>query len=194
MLARLYHRVGMGQKATELLEAHTSKYPEAMDLTDINILSELYMEGGQYDRAAALIRSAQKQLCASGLPIDLTASIFMPLHQEPKYFARAALDAIAWQHLWCSLRLVVRGAEQLCSMLVQVKAATCQMHLGDMPTALDMFEGLHLESPIEYADLYMDVGDLLADQKEHHRVCAGQRNAQLFLKIKAKMITTIITS
>ena len=75
MLARLYHRVGMGQKAIEVLEAHTNKHPEAIDLTEINILAELYMEGEHFDRAAALIRSAEQQLCAeSGLPIDLKAS------------------------------------------------------------------------------------------------------------------------
>ncbi len=75
MLARLYHRMGMGQKAIEVLEAHTTEYPEAADLTDVNILAELYIEGEQYERAASLIRHAEQRLCMeSGLPIDLTAS------------------------------------------------------------------------------------------------------------------------
>lgn len=79
MLARLYHRVGAGQKAIEVLEGHMGSHPEATDLTDVNILAELYMEKEHFGKAVALIGQAEQRLCAgSGLPIDLAASPCIP--------------------------------------------------------------------------------------------------------------------
>lgn len=100
MLARLYHRVGMGQKAIEVLEAHTTNYPEAADLTDINILAELYIEGEQYEHAAALIRHAEQRLCVeSGLPIDLTASTCSTAPLATNKVLRARTFVVEGHHL-----------------------------------------------------------------------------------------------
>lgn len=73
MLARLYHRVDMGHKAMEVLKAHIDSYPEATDLTHVNILAELYMEEGKFEQAAGLISYVERELpCAqAGLPVDL---------------------------------------------------------------------------------------------------------------------------
>lgn len=56
------------------------------------------------------------------------------------------------------------------SMAAQVKAGMCAAHTGDMPGALAMFEALQLESPSDYADLYTDVADMLAEHKQHKQV------------------------
>ena len=111
MLARLYHRVGMGQKAIEVLEGHTTNYPEAADLTDSNILAELYIEGEQYDRAAALIRHAEQRLCVeSGLPIDLTASTRFTHPSAVKTVLRDRDSVVEGHHRWM---LPIRAANRL---------------------------------------------------------------------------------
>ena len=72
MLARLHHRLGQPQRAAACLEAHLREHPLGADLTHINILAELYMEGGRYAETVDLIRRAQGELCPDGsLPVDL---------------------------------------------------------------------------------------------------------------------------
>jgi tetratricopeptide (TPR) repeat protein len=78
MLARLYHRLGMGQKAIDILETQVRDFPGATDLTHVNILAELYMDDAKYEQAAALISHADQLPCAQeGLPIDLTVNEFL---------------------------------------------------------------------------------------------------------------------
>ena len=77
MLARLHHRMGAPEKAAEVLEAQVREFPDATDLTHINILAELFMDADRYEQAADLIRGAEGLPCMQGgIPIDLTVSFF----------------------------------------------------------------------------------------------------------------------
>ena len=67
MLARLHHRLGAPQRAIAVLEAHVREYAQSTDLTHINILAELYMEGGKYEETLALIKNAE--IAEGPLPI-----------------------------------------------------------------------------------------------------------------------------
>ena len=66
-------------------------------------------------------------------------------------------------------RHVVAVAQSAC-VGVQVKAGMCCAHMGDLGQAMQLLEALLAESAAEYADLYMDVGDLLAAHAQHQRV------------------------
>eukprot|EP00191_Tetraselmis_sp_GSL018_P017842 CAMPEP_0177584482 /NCGR_PEP_ID=MMETSP0419_2-20121207/3923_1 /TAXON_ID=582737 /ORGANISM="Tetraselmis sp., Strain GSL018" /LENGTH=972 /DNA_ID=CAMNT_0019074031 /DNA_START=110 /DNA_END=3024 /DNA_ORIENTATION=- len=72
MLARLYHSLDEPWRAIRALEKHVDSFPQQTDLTDINMLCELYMQCQQYPQARGLIDRAEAVLCAvDGLPIDL---------------------------------------------------------------------------------------------------------------------------
>ena len=45
--ARLHHKLGQAERAVALLEAFLCQFPDAADLTHINMLAELYMEAGR---------------------------------------------------------------------------------------------------------------------------------------------------
>ena len=45
--ARLHHKLGQAERAVALLEACLCQFPDAADLTHINMLAELYMEAGR---------------------------------------------------------------------------------------------------------------------------------------------------
>ena len=76
MLARLHHRMGAPEKAAEVLEAQVRDYPDATDLTHINILAELFMDADKFEQAAGLIRAAERLPCMQGgIPIDLTVKL-----------------------------------------------------------------------------------------------------------------------
>lgn len=45
--ARLHHKLGQAERAVTLLEAFLCQFPDAADLTHINMLAELYMEAGR---------------------------------------------------------------------------------------------------------------------------------------------------
>eukprot|EP00967_Tisochrysis_lutea_P012008 scaffold13513_cov22-Tisochrysis_lutea.AAC.1 len=65
MLARMYHRAGEPLKAIAELEQHIERNPDNFDMTDVNILAELYMQLGSFTETHALItraRQAIKQL------------------------------------------------------------------------------------------------------------------------------------
>ena len=73
MLARLHHRMGTPEQALQILEQQVQNFPDATDLTHINILAELLMDAGQHERAWGLIRRAEQLPCMQdGVPIDLT--------------------------------------------------------------------------------------------------------------------------
>ena len=52
----------------------------------------------------------------------------------------------------------------------QVKAGMCAAHLGDAAAAAEQLRPLLAESAGEYADLYLEVGDLLASHALHEEV------------------------
>ena len=52
----------------------------------------------------------------------------------------------------------------------QVKAGMCCAHLGDMRAALEAFEALLVQSPADYGDLLLEVGDLLAANGQPQQV------------------------
>ena len=45
--ARLHHKLGQAERAVALLEAYLGQFPDAADLTHINMLAELFMEAGR---------------------------------------------------------------------------------------------------------------------------------------------------
>lgn len=58
-----------------LLQNFVRDFPQAVDLTHVNILAELQMDAGNFAAAAATIAAAGDQLCHdTALPIDLQAS------------------------------------------------------------------------------------------------------------------------
>lgn len=57
-----------------------------------------------------------------------------------------------------------------CCAAAQVKAGMCAAHLGDMAAAVEQLRALLAESAAEYADLYLEVGDLLAWHALHEEV------------------------
>ncbi|KAG2491648.1 hypothetical protein HYH03_010018 [Edaphochlamys debaryana] len=72
MLARLHHHRSEPLKAIQVLEAHVRDHPTAVNLTQINILAELYMDRGGYEEAHSLIQRTAPVLCGdSALPLDL---------------------------------------------------------------------------------------------------------------------------
>ncbi|KAK9844168.1 hypothetical protein WJX81_006772 [Elliptochloris bilobata] len=75
--ARLHHKLGQAERAVGLLEAYLGQFPNAADLTHINMLAELYMEAGRFADAADLIQRAEARLCAGPgvLPVDLTVKL-----------------------------------------------------------------------------------------------------------------------
>jgi len=75
MLARLHHRMGAPEKGAEVLEQQVRDFPDATDLTHINILAELFMDEGKHKQAISFIRRAEQLPCMhEGIPIDLTVS------------------------------------------------------------------------------------------------------------------------
>ena len=74
-LARLYHQLGQADDAREALHSQLHTYSEAVDLTHVNILAELYMEASDWKLAVDLIQYAKHALCAQAeLPVELQAS------------------------------------------------------------------------------------------------------------------------
>ena len=81
MLARLHHQMGSPERAAQVLEQQVQTFPEATDLTHINILAELFMDAGQHEQAASLIRQAEHLPCMQhGVPIDLRVSPLVVSH------------------------------------------------------------------------------------------------------------------
>ncbi len=75
MLARLHHHLGSPERSSQVLEQQVRDFPEATDLTHINILAELFMDAGRHGQASSLIRQAQQLPCMrDGVPIDLRVS------------------------------------------------------------------------------------------------------------------------
>ena len=54
--------------------------------------------------------------------------------------------------------------------LLQVRAGICAARLQDVETAMEHFQALLAASPTDFADLYLDVGDLLAETKRFDQV------------------------
>lgn len=75
MLARLHHHLGSPERSSQVLEQQLRDFPEATDLTHINILAELYMDAGKHEQASSLLRQAEQLPCMQdGVPIDLKVS------------------------------------------------------------------------------------------------------------------------
>ena len=55
-------------------------------------------------------------------------------------------------------------------LLLQVRAGICAARLQDMETAMEHFSALLAANPTDFADLYLDVGDLLAETKRFDQV------------------------
>ena len=53
---------------------------------------------------------------------------------------------------------------------LQVRAGICAARLQDMETAMEHFNALLAANPTDFADLYLDVGDLLAETKRFDQV------------------------
>ena len=71
-LARLYHQLGQADDAREVLHEQVHNYPDAVDLTHVNILAELYMEASDWKLAIDVIQHAKHALCAqTDLPAEL---------------------------------------------------------------------------------------------------------------------------
>lgn len=71
-LARLYHQLGQADDAREVLHEQVHSYPDAVDLTHVNILAELYMEALDWKLAVEVIQHAKHELCGQAdLPIEL---------------------------------------------------------------------------------------------------------------------------
>ncbi len=76
MLARLHHHLGSPERSLQVLERQVREFPEATNLTHINMLAELFMDAGQHEQASSLIRQAQQLPCMQdGVPIDLRVSM-----------------------------------------------------------------------------------------------------------------------
>ena len=60
--------------ARQVLEAFTRLHPGAADLTHVNILAELLMEGQKWQEASATILRAHQRAADEPLPIDLQVS------------------------------------------------------------------------------------------------------------------------
>ena len=74
-LARLYHQLGSPERSSQVLEQQIRDFPDATDLTHINILAELFMDAGKYEQASNLIRQAERLPCMQdGVPVDLRVS------------------------------------------------------------------------------------------------------------------------
>ena len=52
-----------------------------------------------------------------------------------------------------------------------MRAGICAAHLQDMDAAVEHFHALLTVDPVDFADLYLDVGDLLAEQSRFDEVC-----------------------
>eukprot|EP00879_Flechtneria_rotunda_P025874 GHRR01027529.1.p1 GENE.GHRR01027529.1~~GHRR01027529.1.p1 ORF type:complete len:731 (+),score=267.01 GHRR01027529.1:1020-3212(+) len=73
-LVQLYHDYDQTGRAIELLEEQLDKYYSYVDLTHINMLTELYMTMGYYGDAIQLINRSESVICKQEpLPIDLKA-------------------------------------------------------------------------------------------------------------------------
>ena len=91
MLARLHHQMGSPERATQVLEQQVQAFPEATDLTHINILAELFMDAGKHEQAASLIRQAEHLPCMQhGVPIDLRVSTLV------SHCCRSCVCVCAW--------------------------------------------------------------------------------------------------
>lgn len=55
-------------------------------------------------------------------------------------------------------------------LLLQVRAGICAARLQDTETAMEHFNALLAANPADFADLYLDVGDLLAETKRFDQV------------------------
>ena len=75
-LARLYHQLGQADDAKEVLHEQVHNYPDAVDLTHVNILAELYMEATDWKLAIDVIQHAKHALCPDEpLPAELQVSV-----------------------------------------------------------------------------------------------------------------------
>eukprot|EP00897_Mesotaenium_endlicherianum_P000396 jgi/Mesen1/10357/ME000080S09752 len=79
MLARVYHKTGQRERAVLVLQDLLRDHPAEADLTAVNILAELHMEGGSFLDAIGLIEQARVTYCAGGddaaLPVDLSVKL-----------------------------------------------------------------------------------------------------------------------
>ncbi len=76
--------MGAPEKAAEVLEAQVQEFPDATDLTHINILAELFMDADRFEQAAGLIRAAERLPCMQGgIPIDLTVKVSRSEDRNP---------------------------------------------------------------------------------------------------------------
>lgn len=84
-LARLYHRLGSPERSAQVLEQQVRDFPDATDLTHINILAELFMDAGKYEQASNLIRQAERLPCMQdGVPVDLRVSTVAVPYWDPR--------------------------------------------------------------------------------------------------------------
>jgi len=52
----------------------------------------------------------------------------------------------------------------------------CAARLQDIDTAMEHFSALFAVDPADFADLYLDVGDLLVEQRRYDQVCHSQES------------------
>lgn len=72
MAAKMHHKIGQGQLATEGLEKFIAEHPSEADLTVVNLLAALHMENKAYSKAIEQIEHARMIYCSGqGLPLDL---------------------------------------------------------------------------------------------------------------------------
>eukprot|EP00882_Tetradesmus_deserticola_P031297 GHRQ01035385.1.p2 GENE.GHRQ01035385.1~~GHRQ01035385.1.p2 ORF type:complete len:170 (+),score=85.49 GHRQ01035385.1:1467-1976(+) len=71
-LVTLYHDFGHSARAIELLEEQLAQHYASVDLTHINMLTDLYMAMGHYNNAVQLVNRSEAVMCKEEpLPIDL---------------------------------------------------------------------------------------------------------------------------
>lgn len=59
--------------------------------------------------------------------------------------------------------------------LLQVRAGICEAQLQDMDAALEHFHALFAVDAVDFADLYLSVGDMLSEQRHFDQVRLSER-------------------
>jgi hypothetical protein len=140
-------------------------------LTHINILAELFCDGGQWEAALGVVQRAERELLDPGeeLPIDLkvcgallcsarSARQRAGQASSHSYRGPLCLPVASETNTWCPC-----FPHLVCFPVPsgQVKAGAAHAYLGQVEQAADALSAV-LQEPVEaYADLYMDASDVM---------------------------------
>eukprot|EP00742_Colponemidia_sp_Colp-10_P008569 GILJ01009287.1.p1 GENE.GILJ01009287.1~~GILJ01009287.1.p1 ORF type:complete len:545 (+),score=106.57 GILJ01009287.1:27-1637(+) len=186
--AKLYHKLGQSQHAIKILERCLQEQKDQTDYHSANMLCELYMELGSFEKCVQLVQKLGGSSVAA-LPIDLTIKLGICLaylnhidKAEQCFDLLLNCDVQSYSDLYLDVAETLQAVElpdkalHVYNLITQVptlnnaqiwkKQAVCCAKLKDVQTAISLYEKVLTELPkdvstrVALSDLYRQVHDL----------------------------------